>query len=102
MVTSFRPRHASLKDDTVLTTVRPVSDLGELYLQFSEYRFEMLQDRLRDMVRHLRDQKRANRQFNTGEVKRFIRDQIDFLNHMDNEIVDGSKVDIASVSTTVA
>ena len=92
MVTSFRPRHASFKDDTVLTTVRPISDLGELYLQFSEYRFEILQDRLRDMNRLMRDQKRAKRQFNTSGVKQFIREQIEFLQHMDKEIVDDNKV----------
>lgn len=92
MVTSFRPRSSAIKDDTVLTTVRPISDLGELYQQFSEYRFDMLQDRLRDMNRLMRDQKRARRQFDTRSVKRFIREQIEFLEHMDKEIVDDDKV----------
>ena len=81
-----------MKDETVLTTVRPVSDLGELYLQFSEYRFEILQDRLRDMNRDMRDKKRAKRQFNTAGVKKFIREQIAFLEHMDKEMVDDDKV----------
>lgn len=92
MVTSFRPRHAAAKDDTVLTTVRPISDLGELYQQFSEYRFEILQDRLRDMNRYVRDRKRARRNFDTRGAKNFIREQIAFLEHMDKEIVDDEKV----------
>ena len=92
MVTSFRPRASSSKDDTVLTTVRPVSDLSELYLQFSEYRFEILQDRLRDINRHMRDQKRAKRQYNAAAAKQFIREQIEFLKHMDKEIVDYDEV----------
>ena len=87
MVTSFRPRASAIKDDTVLTTVRPVSDLGELYHQFAEYRFEMLQDRLQDANRFMRDQKRARRAFDTRRVKQFIREQIEFLEHMDREIV---------------
>ncbi|KAJ6123922.1 hypothetical protein N7471_011239 [Penicillium samsonianum] len=34
MVTSFRPRSSSIKDDSVLTAVCPVSILGDLYHQF--------------------------------------------------------------------
>ncbi|PWY86155.1 hypothetical protein BO70DRAFT_386432 [Aspergillus heteromorphus CBS 117.55] len=92
MVTSFRPRASAIKDDTVLTTVRPISDLGELYHQFAEYRFEILEDRLREATRFMRDQKRANRAFNTKALKSFIRDQIDFLEHMDKEVVEDDKV----------
>ncbi|BDD56440.1 hypothetical protein MPDQ_001909 [Monascus purpureus] len=92
MVTSFRPRSSAVKDDTVLTTVRPISDLGELYHQFAEYRFDILQDRFRDANRLIRDQKRAKRQFDTRGIKRFIREQIQFLEHMDKEMVDDDKV----------
>lgn len=87
MVTSFRPRSSAIKDDTVLTTVRPTSNLSKLYLGFAEYRFEMLEDRFRAINRHLRDQKRARRAFDTRDVKQFIREQIEFLEHMDKEIV---------------
>ncbi|KAL4878516.1 hypothetical protein BJY04DRAFT_221020 [Aspergillus karnatakaensis] len=92
MVTSFRPRSSLIKDDTVLTTVRPISDLGELYLQFSEYRFEMLQDRFRHANKLVRDQQRARRPFDTLRLKEFIREQIEFLEHMDKEIIDDAKV----------
>ncbi|KAL4950246.1 hypothetical protein BDW69DRAFT_202299 [Aspergillus filifer] len=92
MVTSFRPRDSLIKDDTVLTTVRPVSDLGELYLQFAEYRFDMLQDRFRYANKLMRDQQRAKRPFDTRRLKRFIREQIDFLEHMDKEIIEDDKV----------
>ncbi|KAL5342595.1 hypothetical protein BJX70DRAFT_410066 [Aspergillus crustosus] len=92
MVTSFRPRSSLIKDDTVLTTVRPISDLGELYLQFSEYRFEMLQDRFRHANKLVRDQQRARRPFDTRRLKQFIREQIDFLEHMDREIIDDADV----------
>lgn len=97
MVTSFRPRSPAVKDDTVLTTVRPISDLGELYHQFAEYRFEILEDRLREMNRHMRDQKRARRPFDTLGLKRFLREQIEFLEHMDKEIVEDDKVKMGVV-----
>jgi hypothetical protein len=86
-VTSFRPKSAAVKDDTVLHTVRGISDLKELYHQYAEYRFEILQDRFQDMGRKLRDCKRANRPFNTAATKSFIREQIEFLEAMDREIV---------------
>lgn len=89
MVTSLRPRSSSIKDDSVLTTVRPVSILGDL---FAEYRFEMLQDRFRDANRFMRDRKRARSQFGMASLKVFIREQIDFLEHMDREIVEADKV----------
>ncbi|KAL3468342.1 hypothetical protein BJX64DRAFT_282520 [Aspergillus heterothallicus] len=92
MVTSFRPRASLIKDDTVLTTVRPISDLGELYLQFAEYRFDMLQDRFRHANKLMRDQQRARRPFDTVRLKRFIREQMEFLEHMDKEIVEDDKV----------
>ncbi|KAL6236092.1 hypothetical protein BDW75DRAFT_122809 [Aspergillus navahoensis] len=40
-VTSSRPCSSLIEYDAVLTTVRPISELGELYVQFSEYRFDM-------------------------------------------------------------
>ncbi|KAF7521421.1 hypothetical protein PCG10_008357 [Penicillium crustosum] len=92
MVTSFRPRLPSIKDDSVLMTIRPVSIVGGLYHQFADYRFEMLQDRLRDTNRFMWDQKRARRQFDTASLKMFIREHIDFLEHMDEEIVEDDKV----------
>jgi hypothetical protein len=91
-VTSFRPRDSAVKDDTVLTTVRGISHLKELYQQYTEYRFEMLQDRLQDMGRKMRDRTRANREYDTVAVKQFIRQQIDFLSAMDREIIDDDKV----------
>lgn len=76
----------------MLTTVRGVSHLKELYQQYTEYRFEMLQDRLQDMGRKMRDRTRANREYDTAAVKQFIRQQIDFLSAMDREIIDDDKV----------
>jgi hypothetical protein len=92
MVTSFRPRSPAIPDHTVLTTIRPISDLGELYHQFAEYRFEILEDRLREVNKYMRDRKRANRRFNTGFLKQFIHEQIEFLEHMDREIVEDDMV----------
>ena len=92
MVTSFRPKSAFVKDDTVLTTVRAVSDLSELYSQYTEYRLEMLEERIRAHLKEIRDRKRANRRFNTAATKRFIAEQQDFLAAINREVVDEDKV----------
>ena len=92
MVTSFRPKSAMIKDDTVLTTVRAVSDLSELYSQYTEYRLEMLEERIRAHLKGIRDRKRAHRRFDTGSSKRFIAEQEAFLIAMNQELVDEDKV----------
>ena len=91
-VTSFRPKCPKLKDDTVLTTVRPISNLSELYQQFSEYRLEILEERTRDQLRLLRETARIGRKFNTKKLKAFLKEQEEFLAHMNREIVDDENV----------
>ena len=92
MVTSFRPRNFSLPDDTVLTTIRPISDLSELYFQFSEYRLEILEERIRDQLRALRETKRLGRKLNVRRFKDFLGEQGEFLAHMNKELVEDQLV----------
>ena len=92
MVTSFRPKSHTFKDDTVLTTVRPVSDLSELYNQFSEYRLEILEERIRNQLKVMRDAERSGRKLNTKVLKAFLYDQEMFLAHMNKEIIDDELV----------
>lgn len=92
MVTSFRPRAPSVPDDTVLTTVRPISDLSELYFQFGEYRLEMLEERIREQLKDMRERKRAGRPFDTTKLKQFLTVQEQFISHMNKEIIEEAKV----------
>ena len=92
MVTSFRARSSRLQDDSVLTTIRPVSDLSQLYFEFSEYRLELLEERIRDQLRILRDNKKAKKRFSTSKFKKFLTEQADFLLHMNAEMVFESEV----------
>ena len=91
-MTSFRPKSAFAKDDTVLTTVRSISNLAELYSQYTEYRFEILEERVRAQLKEIRDRKRARRGFSTAAVKAFIAEQQVFLDVMLREMVDDNKV----------
>ena len=92
MVTSFRPKSPFIRDDTVLTTVRPISDLSELYGQYSEYRLEMLEERIRNHLKQIRERKRAKRHFDTSATKDFVEQQERFLAVMNHQMVDEHKV----------
>lgn len=92
MVTSFRPKNPLLRDDTVLTTVRPISDLAELYAQFSEYRLEILEERIRNELKAIRESRAAGRGVSTKNLKHFLAEQQKFLEHMNGEMVDDDQV----------
>lgn len=97
MVTSFRPKCHTFRDDTVLTTVRPISNLSELYYQFTEYRLEILEERVRNQLKAMRDAERSSRKMNTKALKTFIHDQEMFLAHMNKEMIDDELVVKGSV-----
>ncbi|KAI1827961.1 hypothetical protein F4861DRAFT_235464 [Xylaria intraflava] len=92
MVTSFRPRNPLVRDDTVLTTVRPISNINDLYNQFTEYRLEMLEARIRLQLKEIHDMSAAGRRVPTKKLKRFFEEQEKFLAHMNEEIVDDEDV----------
>ncbi|KIX98557.1 uncharacterized protein Z520_05858 [Fonsecaea multimorphosa CBS 102226] len=87
MVTAFRPRDALIPDSSVLTTIRPITNLSDLYFQWTEYRVEVLQERLRLMLEVLREQHRADEQTDAAKIKEFLQQQVDWLSITDREIV---------------
>ncbi|KAI1497228.1 hypothetical protein F5X99DRAFT_413319 [Biscogniauxia marginata] len=91
MVTSFRPRSPTIRDDTVLTTVRCISDLSELYNQFSVYRLEILEERIRLQLKELREAHGAGRRVATKKLKGFFEEQERFLAHMNKEMVENEE-----------
>ena len=92
MVTSFRPRCPRQRDDTVLTTVRPISNISELYLQFSEYRLEILEERIRDQLKTLREMRSSGKRVDTRKLKAFLHEQENFLAHMNKEMIEDVKM----------
>lgn len=92
MVTSFRPKSPFVRDDSVLTSVRPISDLSELYFEFAEYRLAMLEERVRTQLKVLRRGREASKKFNTQALKDFLAEQEAFIKHTINELVDDDKV----------
>ncbi|KAI1108407.1 hypothetical protein F5Y14DRAFT_84745 [Nemania sp. NC0429] len=101
MVTSFRPRSPLARDDTVLTTVRPISDINDLYNQFAEYRLQMLEERIRLQLKEIHDLSAAGRRVPTKKLKYFFREQEDFLAHMNREMVEDEDVTVGNIQQDI-
>jgi hypothetical protein len=91
MVTSFRPRCPTIRDDTVLTTVRPISNLSDLYGQAIEYQLENAESRIRHMLKKVRDSMKAGAT-DVKSIKSFLEFEINTLSHLNTEIVEESMV----------
>jgi hypothetical protein len=88
MVTCFRPKSPLIKDETILTGVRGISNLSELYTQYSEYRLEILEERIRNMIQEERRRGVAQRPFNTAKMRNFLAEQKQFVDSMITELVE--------------
>jgi hypothetical protein len=87
MITSFKPRDPFVMDDSVLTSIRPITEHSELYFQWTEYRIEVLQERLRTMMKEMEKQHRAGRKTDKERIKRFLEQQEQWLKITNEEIV---------------
>ncbi|TVY14862.1 hypothetical protein LARI1_G006696 [Lachnellula arida] len=90
-VTSFRPKNPHVRDDTVLNTVRPISNLPDLYNQVMEYQLENAEARIRGMLKDVRDSMKAGTT-DVKAIKNFLDFEIKALQAVDAEIVEESKV----------
>lgn len=88
MVTSFRPKSPSIKDESVLTGVRGISNLSELYTQYSIYRLEALEERLRARLKIERQREAGKRAFDIGDMRSFLTEQVQFLESMLAEVIE--------------
>lgn len=87
MVTSFRPKSPHYRDDVCLATVRGISNLSDLYHEFSEYRLEMLEERIRHQLKKLRGAHNAGKKTDTKQIKDFLVEQMEFLKRTDEVLV---------------
>jgi hypothetical protein len=73
MVT-FLPKSPLIKDETVLVGLRGISDLSQLYTQYTKYRLEILEERIRHMLKKEREREITKRPFDVQDVN--VRTQI--------------------------
>jgi len=87
MVTCLRPKNPLIKDETVLTGVRGISTLPELYEQYTEYRLQILKDRLENKLEAEKQRRAVKRVYDVDEVRAFLAEQREFLDSMLTELV---------------
>lgn len=88
MVTSFRAKSPHVKDECVLAGVRPISNLSELYGQYTQYRLEVLEERIRDRVKKEQRRELAKRSFDIADAKTLLTEQKEFIESMMEELIE--------------
>ncbi|EGP90739.1 unnamed protein product [Zymoseptoria tritici ST99CH_3D1] len=86
MITSFRPRDINMKDESDLSGVKIVSHIPTLYYQYSSYRLENLEARVREQCRLIRRRQRANADFDVKQLRSWVETQKAYLDTLLNEI----------------
>ncbi|KAK0258453.1 hypothetical protein LTS09_006712 [Friedmanniomyces endolithicus] len=92
MVTSFRPRSPFLPDDSVLSTVRGISRLPDLYYEFGRYRLEMLERRIQTQIKRLREDHDSGKKTDTKALKAFLDEQEQFVRRTNSEMIPEEEV----------
>ncbi|KAK0787445.1 hypothetical protein LTR59_010311 [Friedmanniomyces endolithicus] len=87
MVTSFRPKSPFLPDDSVLSTVRGISRLSDLYYEFGRYRLEMLEQRIQTQIKRLREDHETGNKTDTKALKAFLDEQEQFVRRTNSEMI---------------
>ena len=88
MVTCFRPKSPLVRDETVLTGVRGISHKSEMYTQYTEYRLEILEERIRAKAKEERQREIAKKLFDTVAMRMWLVEQKEFLEAMICEVTD--------------
>ncbi|KAG7113537.1 Putrescine oxidase like protein [Verticillium longisporum] len=86
MVTSFRAKSPFVKDESVLTGVRGISNVSDLYMQYTEYRLEILMDRIRAKRKSENYRAASKRPFDVDEIRVWLETQRQFIDAMLVEI----------------
>ena len=88
MVTSFRPRDPHAKDESFLGGVRKISNVPAIYQQYTEYRLENLEERLRSELKSVRKQGRSGKAFDYVKTRMWLVEQKEYIESMIAELRD--------------
>jgi len=89
MVTSFRPKWPCVKDKTTLCGVRGISDLNTLLSQYTEYRLENIEERVRKMLHQWRQARKAGHNPDIEGVRDWLLEQMKYIEATATELNGG-------------
>lgn len=87
MVCSLRPKNPMIKDESTLIGVRGISNVPELYYQYTCYRLRNMEDRMRVQLRVIQDRHASKRDFNLTASREFLEEQREYIDRMLEELV---------------
>lgn len=93
MVTLVRPRDLFIRDKLVLTGSRAISNWSGLYHGFTEYRLELLEERIRLKLKEERKRVDTKRAFNISDMTEFLTVQKAFLEATIGELIEVEDMD---------
>lgn len=79
MVTAFRPKSAFVPDESILTGSRAISNFGELFSQYTDYRLDILEERFRAKAKEERRRQQMKKPYNIPDLKAFLAEQKEYL-----------------------
>ncbi|KAK5455977.1 hypothetical protein LTS15_005296 [Exophiala xenobiotica] len=85
-VTSFRSKDAAVRDSSSLRTVRPISNLDELYRQWASYRLDVVSQRAA-LKREELDVRGRSADEIRQMMNEWVRDQVEYLENTVKEMV---------------
>lgn len=85
-ITSLRPRSSLVKDESVLTGVRPISNTSDLYTQWVQYRLENMTERIAQKLRDERTRQSFTRPFDIESARAWFEENIAYMQSTLTEI----------------
>lgn len=86
MVTAFRPKCPFVRDETILTGSRVISNTEELYPQYIEYRLSNLEERFRRALQQEKRRQVERKRFDVAATRAFLQEQLDYIKTSINEV----------------
>ncbi|KAI2465379.1 hypothetical protein F4781DRAFT_438799 [Annulohypoxylon bovei var. microspora] len=86
MVTALRPKSPLVRDEIILTGSRGISNLAELYSQYTEYRLEILEERFRAKLKEERRREVSRKPFDLVNIRSFLTEQKEYIESMLEEL----------------
>ncbi|OAR01689.1 hypothetical protein LLEC1_02198 [Akanthomyces lecanii] len=79
MVTAFRPKSPFVRDESILTGSRVISNINELYPQYIEYRLGNLEERFRRALQQEKRRQVERKKFDITGMREFLSEQMEYI-----------------------
>lgn len=90
MVTALRPKSPFVRDESILTGSRVISNVNELYAQYIEYRLSNLEERFRRALQQEKRRQVERKKFDISATRAFLEEQLKYIEMSLTEVYEPS------------